>query len=699
MKTIPAILMLLTIMVLLAFIGIITEKASAKIITVDDGSGEDYTRVQDAINASEDGDTVLVNEGVYYENVVVNKTISLIGSGMENTTIDGGSIDDVVRIEADWVNVSGFSLTNSDYWKAGIMIESDNNTIKDTNCSNNRRYGIRIKSCENNTIMDNICRDNINYGISLAWGSNNLIQNNTCYDVDMGIMLFYSPNNTVIKNTCTNVSYGIRIDTGGENIISGNTCSFNVYTGLYMIQYCHNNTIAGNTFNNNGWRGAYIERSNNNLIDGNTLLHNDRGIRFYMCNHNIISNNTLRNNIVGLEFTRLSHNNSLRYNTIYNNSDYGINVTEQNHFTIHASYNFWGHSSGPYHPSNNSNGKGDNVSDDVEFMPWLKVPLDYVAPAPRIESVSPNPALVSETVVLVGAALDDRTIELYVWRIDSDEMYNGTETEFSLTNLSAGSHTVYLKVMDSYGIWGDEIHALLIIHQKPLASINSISPTPALDTDTIVFAGGGSDDGSIGRYLWISSLDGEIHNDTSAGFSTSDLSVGEHTMYLKAQDNQGAWSEEVSETLVVHTRPTAAITSLSPDSTVEKKAVRFTGSGVDDGSITRYVWQSSIDGEFYNDTNTSFEYPNLSAGSHTIYLTVLDDHGAWSEEVQATLLVKQDGNGNGNGGNGDGSGDGGGVGGDDDSADDDAGYIPAFELITVILGLLVTAIHLRKRQG
>jgi len=685
-------------MVLLAFIGIINENASAKIITVGDDGGEDYTGVQDAINAAEDGDTILVNEGVYYENVVVNKTISLIGCGMENTTIDGGSADDVVRIVADWVNVSGFSLTNSDYWKAGIMIVADNNTITDTNCSNNRRAGIRIKSCENNTIMDNICRGNIDYGVGLTLSNNNLIQNNICHDEEVGVMLFYSPNNTVIENTCKNVSFGIRIDSEGGNIISSNICNFNVYTGLYMIQYCHNNTIAGNTFNNNGWRGAYIERSNNNLIDGNTLLHNDRGIRFYMCDNNVISNNTLRNNIVGLEFTRLSHNNSLHYNTIYNNSDYGVNVTEQNHFTIHASYNFWGHSSGPYHPLNNSNGRGDNVSDDVEFIPWLKVPLDYVAPAPLIKVVSPNPALISETVVLVGAALDDRMIELYVWRIDGDEIYNGTGTKFSLTNLSTASHTVYLRVMGSYGIWSDEINTLLIIHQKPQASINSLSPTPALDTDTIVFAGSGSDDGTIGRYLWISSFDGEIHNDTSAGFSTPELSVGEHTIYLKVMDNQGVWSEEVSETLVVHTRPTAAITSLSPDSIVEKEAVRFTGRGADDGSITRYVWQSSIDGEFYNDTNTSFEYANLSAGNHTIYLKVLDDHGAWSEEVQATLFVKQDDTGNGNGGNGDGSGDGGGVGGDD-SADDDAGYIPAFEIIAVILGLLVTAIHLRKRQG
>ena len=40
-------------------------------------------------------------------------------------------------------------------------------------------------------------------------------------------------------------------------------------------------------------------------------------------------------------------------------------------YTINAKDNFWGHESGPYHPSKNPTGKGDNVSDFVDFLPWL----------------------------------------------------------------------------------------------------------------------------------------------------------------------------------------------------------------------------------------------------------------------------------------------------------------------------------------
>ena len=66
--------------------------AEARTWYVDDdgGAGADFEKVQDAINASGDGDEIRVFEGIYYENVVVNKTVSLIGNGSANTTIDGG---------------------------------------------------------------------------------------------------------------------------------------------------------------------------------------------------------------------------------------------------------------------------------------------------------------------------------------------------------------------------------------------------------------------------------------------------------------------------------------------------------------------------------------------------------------------------------------------------------------------------------
>ena len=53
---------------------------------VDDDGGVDFTEIQDAINVAEDGDTVYVYSGIYKENLLLDKSIILIGEH-KNTTI------------------------------------------------------------------------------------------------------------------------------------------------------------------------------------------------------------------------------------------------------------------------------------------------------------------------------------------------------------------------------------------------------------------------------------------------------------------------------------------------------------------------------------------------------------------------------------------------------------------------------------
>lgn len=55
--------------------------------------------------------------------------------------------------------------------------------------------------------------------------------------------------------------------------------------------------------------------------------------------------------------------------SIYKNKNYGVFSSS----TVNASYNWWGDASGPYHPTLNPDGKGDNVSSNVIFIPWLTI--------------------------------------------------------------------------------------------------------------------------------------------------------------------------------------------------------------------------------------------------------------------------------------------------------------------------------------
>ena len=89
----------------------------------------------------------------------------------------------------------------------------------------------------------------------------------------------------------------------------------------------------------------------------------------------------------------------------------------------------------------------------------------------------------------------------------------------------------------------------------PTAYIDSIIPNPAEPGQLIEFSGHGTDnEGTIDAYQWESSIDGPINNSDS--FTTSTLSEGTHTISFRVQDNEGLWSQQVTQILIVGTIPT-----------------------------------------------------------------------------------------------------------------------------------------------
>ena len=262
-------------------------------------------------------------------------------------------------------------------------------------------------------------------------------------------------------------------------------------------------------------------------------------------------------------------------------------------------------------------------------------------PLVRIESIGPNPAAEGQAVRFIGNATDDEEVLQYAWRIDENEVYNDTEPSFSYADLDKGTYDVYFKAKDNYGLWSDEVSETLTIHKKPTATITSISPKPGITTEEVRFRGYGTDDGSIVQYSWNSSIDGEFHNGSMSSADYSGLSAGTHTIYFRVLDNEGVWSYEATETLVVHDRPTAVIEFITPNPALVGNMIVFQGNGTDDGTIERYLWRSSIDDSIYYGPNSSCSSSELSVGAHTITLEVRDEHNTWSEEVNTTLIVHE----------------------------------------------------------
>ena len=106
------------------------------------GSGPgNFSRIQDAIDNASVGDTVFVYDdpAPYNENLIVNKTLHLIGENKETTIINGDSAGNVIVILAEMVSVSGFTIqmTGIDEGNSGINIRANSSVISDNILVNN----------------------------------------------------------------------------------------------------------------------------------------------------------------------------------------------------------------------------------------------------------------------------------------------------------------------------------------------------------------------------------------------------------------------------------------------------------------------------------------------------------------------------------------------------------------------------------
>jgi len=217
------------------------------------GSGpNNYTKIQDAIDDASDGDTVFVFNGTYYENVVVNKSIDLIGEDKNTTIIDGNRY--VINITADEVTISGFTIqdyTNGSHAYIGIFIRSDHNIISGNILTGNVSHGIEMYQSESNIISNNIIT-RVYDGIVLSFDErNNNISGNIIKDCEAGIILvWYTNNNSIFGNTLTNNTWGITTAMFNINgIISKNNIS-DSYTGIIALN-CFNYKITKNNFIDN----------------------------------------------------------------------------------------------------------------------------------------------------------------------------------------------------------------------------------------------------------------------------------------------------------------------------------------------------------------------------------------------------------------------------------------------------------------
>jgi parallel beta-helix repeat protein len=324
-------------------------RGSSTLYVNETGSDGAFTSIQDAINASNDGDTVYVYNGTYYENVVVNRSINLNGEDRNSTIVNGGGTGIVVYVTADWVNITSFTITNGIY---GLYLDSSsNNNIINNNVSNNE-YGIELHSSLNNNITDNNVYSNNRDGLRLFSSNNNISGNDVYSNIQDGIYLSASSNNITDNNVYSNNEHGIQLTSSSNNNIRGNNVLSNNRYGIYLW-YSLNINITNNNLTDDGVVivGTSIQHFNshtipdNNIVNGKPLYYKKDcsnisidGIPIGQlilvnCTNVSVTNLQITMTDVGIDVV-YSTNISFGNNTISSNNHHGIYLGSSSNNTI-----------------------------------------------------------------------------------------------------------------------------------------------------------------------------------------------------------------------------------------------------------------------------------------------------------------------------------------------------------------------------
>jgi len=370
--------------------------------------------IQDGIDAVAESGTVHVAAGQYELKetfpIVIDKTIDLLGpqanidprsitcggrTGAE-AVIDANELSSaVVQISASDVNINGFTITGA----TGDMVEEDGsadnlmfqyNIIYDDPCSAGDE-AIQIKYSDGVIMQYNYAYNILQDAFNLSVSSNGSVRYNEAHDIkseNAAIYCYETTNIDIIGNLVYNVPNNDAIKLGDSDdgsiggIVSDNE-TYNIAEDGITIYAAAVTVQNNNIYNCDSENGAmYLYGANDSVVTDNHIHDND-AIGLLIANSSNITveynriydccdtNDDKYSGSAGIWLTEDANTPTIdiNYNIIYNNADFGIRNDNATN-VVNAENNCWADPNGPTHPSN-PNGRGDVVSDDVDFDPWL----------------------------------------------------------------------------------------------------------------------------------------------------------------------------------------------------------------------------------------------------------------------------------------------------------------------------------------
>ena len=303
-----------------------------------------------AVAMAKDGDTVLVDKGIYFEkNLVINKSIVL--KGIDHPVLDAENKYENISVKANDVTVDGFLLQHT-----GVSSITDFAAIK-------------IYESRNVSVVNNIINDAF-FGIYSQYGTHCLIKNNTLTAIAKneqqsgnGIHCWKSDSMQIIANTISGHRDGIYFEFVTNSVIWRNNSFKNLRYGLHFM-FSNDDAYITNVFENNGagvavmfskgvkmfnnyfkenWGdaayGILLKEINDSYIENNHFEKNTSAIYAEGANRIVVNKNVFKNNGWAFKIQASCTDVTLEQNNFLGNTfDVGTNGSlVLNHFNN----NYW----------------------------------------------------------------------------------------------------------------------------------------------------------------------------------------------------------------------------------------------------------------------------------------------------------------------------------------------------------------------
>ena len=394
-----------------------------------------YGTIQTAIDAADPGDTIIVSDGTYTEDLTVN-TVNLTLRSLNGKAVTIIQLVDSVGIDlmggSDNFTLGGASgqgFTISPHATATTFDIQLTNAPSDVEIS----Y----------STIDTTGSASMGISVGAAGASGFTISNNT-FTAEAGDGSIWGPK--IVNVTVSNNTF-----TGPGSTTSGYAVEFAGVTGT--------STISGNTISGYGMGVAIFhgEGTSGLTISGNTISGSNNGIRLGQYSPTTdgdmttvtVTQNTLTNNTIALRISSGANVKASQF-TVNNNNISGsstFGLQNQSSETVTAEDNWWGDASGPTHASN-SLGTGDTVSDNVDFIPWLNAAYPGGQPAGLVMNITQSTAHTTIQEAIDAASAGDTIVA-------KDAIYTEDLT-VNIANLTLrslnGKAVTIIQLVDGVGI-------------------------------------------------------------------------------------------------------------------------------------------------------------------------------------------------------------------------------------------------------